>query len=198
MAYKNRWKKTNTKYGTHPGQIQTIYNNWVKEGTSNNYNMTRSCGQHTQKLAVTNGGCIPGNMDQNAGKKTCNAKNVDGSKVKCGHHIGGKYIPSTPYAKSSSTLSSSVALNNYINARAGLNPYGWQKSFPVFVNNKQCSGFAAKQATDSIVLQNYYQVNANDSIPPRPCRKLPHFNPQNGKGCYYKVPGAPDKSGCPP
>ena len=199
LAYKNRWKKTNTKYGTHPGQIQTIYNNWVKEGTSNNYNMTRSSGQHTQKLAVTNGGCIPGNMDQNAGKKTCNAKNVNGSKVKCGHHIGGKYIPSTPYAKSSSTPSSSVALNNYINARAGLNPYGWQKSFPVFLtNNGQCSGFVAKQATDSIVLQNYYQVNANDSIPPRPCRKLPHFNPQNGKGCYYKVPGSPDKSGCPP
>ena len=56
-------------FGNYPGQIQTIYNNWVKEGTSNNYNMTRSSGQYTQKLAVINSGCIPGNMDQNAGKK---------------------------------------------------------------------------------------------------------------------------------
>ena len=193
LAYKNKWKKTNTMFGTHPGQIQTIYNNWVKEGTTN-YNMTRSSGQYTQKLAVANSGCIPGNMDQNAGKKTCNAKNVNGSKVKCGHHIGGKYIPSTPYAKSSRVASSSIALNNYINARARVNPYGWEKPFPVYsTNNGQCSAFIAKQATDPIVLQKYYQ-DADES---RPCRKLPHFNAQNGTGCYYNVPGGPDNSGCP-
>ena len=198
LAYKNKWKKTSTKYGNQPDQIQTIYNNWVKEGTSNNYNMTRSSGQHTQKLAIINGGCIPGNMDQNAGFKSCNAKNVNGSKVRCGHHIGGKYIPPTPYAKSSTIPSSSVAMNNYINARARLNPYGWEKPFPVFVtNNGQCSGWYAKQATDPIVLKNYYQVQQNGSIPKRPCRKLPYYNSQNGKGCYYKVPGAPDNSGCP-
>jgi len=167
LAYKNKWKKTNTKYGTRPGQIQTIYNNWVKEGTSNN--MTRSSGQYTQKLAVKAGGCIPGNMDQNAGKKTCSAKKANGSNVKCGHHIGGKYIPSTPYAKSSRVPSSNIALNNYINARARVNPYGWEKPFPVYNNGRQCSGYAAKQVTDQNVLQNYYQAS-NGSIPPRPCR----------------------------
>ena len=199
LAYKNRWKKTNTGLGSYSGQIQTIYNNWVKDGTSNDYNITRSSGQYTQKLGVINSGFIPGNMDQNSGKKSCNAKNANGSNVRCGHHIGGKYIPSTPYAKTSTIPSSSVAMNNYINARAGLNPYGWQKPFPVYItNNGNCSGFYAKQVTDPNVLNNYYKVQQDGSIPPRPCRKLPYFNPENGKGCYYKVPGTPDNSGCPP
>ena len=195
LAYKNKWKKTNTKYGNRPGQIQTIYNNWVKEGTSN-YIMTRSSGQYTEKLSITSGGCMPGNMDKNAGKKVFNTKGNNGEKVGCGHHIGGKYIPATPYAKSSVNSSSNVALNNYINARARLNPYGWEKPFPIS-NTGNCSGRAARQVTDKLVLDNYYNMNVNGTISPRPCHKLPYFNTQNGNGCYYKVPGAPDKNGCP-
>ena len=54
-------------------------------------------------------------------------------------------------------------MNNYINARAGLNPYGWQKPFPVYVtNNGQCTGWYAKQATDPIVLKTIIKCNQMD------------------------------------
>ena len=196
---KTNGKKQTPAYGARPGQIQNIYNNWVKDGTSNSYNVTKSSGQYTKKLAVIADGFMPGNMDKNAGKKVCKSKGVGGEKVGCGHHIGGKYVPATPYSKTSSSKnSSSVALNNYINARSGLNPYGWEKPFPISnVNSGNCPEMRARQVTDPVVLGNYYNVNENGTISPRPCHKLPYFNAQNGTGCYYKVSGGPDKSGCP-
>ena len=197
LSYKNKWKKTNTNKGNYPGQIQTIYNNWVKTGTSNSTNISKSSGQYTNTLSVNAAGCVPANMDQNAGIKTCNAP---GGKL--GHFIGGKYIPCTPYAKSFTNSDSSTALNNYIQSRGGLNPYGWQKSFPITPSNQgDCSGYFAKQATDPVILNGYYR-NADE---PRPCKKLPIFNPnyKEGcnfvmkKGCYYTIPGTPGKDGCP-
>jgi hypothetical protein len=182
LSYRNKWKKTNVPgLGDYPGQIQEIYNNWVKPGTSNGSNMLKTSGQHTIEKSINYAGCYPYNVDIDAGNKQ---STVAGSK--CGHHIGGKYIPETPYTKSKHQPSNN-ALNNYIVARGGLNPYGWQKGFPYTYNSGGCSSLAVKQASDPLLRGNYYPTA--DTLP-RPCRKV--------NNCYNKIPGTPEIGGCIP
>jgi hypothetical protein len=182
LSYKYKWSKTNVAgVGDRPGQIQNIYNNWVKTGTTNGSNMLKTSSQHTNDKSINYTGCYPYNVDINSGTKQYK---VAGSK--CGHHIGGKYIPATPYTKSTHAPSN-IALNNYIVARGGINPYGWQKSFPYTHNSSGCSSLAVKQASDPLLRGNYYP--GADAVP-RPCRKV--------NNCNNKIPGTPVIGGCIP
>lgn len=186
LALKNKWKKTHTNLGDYPGQIQTIYNRWVKPSTSNNYNQQKTSGQYTQKIAVNTVACNPANLDINSGKKTCNTENFRQS-----YHIGGKLIPCTPYTKNLDTSNRNIN-NNIINKRGGLDLYGWQKPYPpISFGYNQCSK-RSTQVTDPFILNSYYA----DANKPRPCKKipLPSTDP-NKKGCYFKVPGK-QNNGC--
>jgi len=65
--------------------------------------------------------------------------------------------------------------------------------FPITLGNSgKCSGFFAKQASDSIVLNTYYSDGLNNIQ--RPCKKLPLSNKLTSN-CFYKVPGSKNNCG---
>ena len=186
LSLKNKWKKTNTIYGDYSGQIQTIYNNWVKPSTSNNYNQQKTSGQYIQKLAVTTAGCNPSNTKTNSGKKSCSVKGFGQNK-----HIGGKLIPCTPYVKNLDSSNRNVN-DLVISKRGGLDPYGWQKPYPPINFGYNTCSERSKQVTDPSIINKYYA----DANSPRPCKRVPLPSlEKNKKGCYFKVPGTPN-NGC--
>ena len=144
LVEKTRWKKTPTNINN--GKIDNIYNNWV-QSTNDHTNITHSSKTYTETKSAVYGHCQLNKTD--GGNKVCAGCKEDYSTANqnltqrpnySGKHIGGKYIPPTPYTKFREYVGTAdAALLNQKASRGGLNPKGYDRPFPFKQNNMGCS-----------------------------------------------------------
>lgn len=163
LANKYRWKKTTipdsefTSQGFEPPsqhQLQHTYHRWVSNNSSS-YNEKHTSHQRTENLAAAVAYKNPPKTDSS----------VERCYSQC-YHIGGRFVPPTPYSKYLNFAgSSSRATQNAIAKRASLFPKGYDRPYPSAPTGDQCVA-PTIQPSDPRVLNNYYFDQNNTSIYP--------------------------------
>ena len=163
LANKYRWKKTTIPAETFTdqgfdvpsrNQIQDTYNRWVSNNSSS-YNEKHTSQQYTENLAAAVAFKNPPKDDSNI--KSCSNQ--------C-YHIGGRFVPPTPYSKYLNFAGNgNRAIQNAIAKRASVFPKGYNRPYPSAPSKDQCLTNTI-QPSNPTVLNTYYYDQNNTSMYP--------------------------------